>query len=174
MTSVTDPKIEPESDLETGPEVAPEIGSENSGQNIELEDAEQQAAKFERVREAHKTEVAEDYVELIDDLINANGEARVVELAERMGVSHATVNKIIQRLQREGLVISKPYRSIFLTDNGRALAQAARRRHEIVVRFLKAAGVSDATAEIDAEGVEHHVSEETLECLSALTLKIEK
>ncbi len=140
----------------------------------ELEDAGQQAAKFERVREAHKTEVAEDYVELIDDLINANGEARVVELAERMGVSHATVNKIIARLQREGLVISKPYRSIFLTDEGREMATAARRRHEIVVRFLKAVGVSDATAEIDAEGIEHHVSEETLDCLSTLTKKIEK
>ncbi|MEH6632340.1 MAG: manganese-binding transcriptional regulator MntR [Halopseudomonas aestusnigri] len=140
----------------------------------ELEDAGQQAAKFERVRKAHKTEVAEDYVELIDDLINANGEARVVELAERMGVSHATVNKIIARLQREGLVISKPYRSIFLTEQGREMATAARRRHEIVVRFLKAVGVSDATAEIDAEGIEHHVSEETLDCLSALTKKIEK
>ncbi len=141
--------------------------------NAELEDADQQAAKFEKVREAHKTEVAEDYVELIDDLINVNGEARIVELAGRMGVSHATVNKIIARLQREGLVISKPYRSIFLTDEGRAMAVAARRRHEIVVRFLKAAGVSDETAEIDAEGVEHHVSEETLDCLSSLTLKIE-
>ena len=103
MTSVTDPKNDTEAELETDPKT----GLEVSGLNA-LEDAEQQAAKFERVREAHKTEVAEDYVELIDDLINVNGEARVVELAERMGVSHATVNKIIQRLQREGLVISKP------------------------------------------------------------------
>ncbi|MCZ4282376.1 manganese-binding transcriptional regulator MntR [Kiloniella laminariae] len=139
----------------------------------ELENAALQAAKFERVREAHKTEVAEDYVELIDDLINVNGEARVVELAERMGVSHATVNKIVGRLQREGLVVSRPYRSIFLTDEGREMAVEARRRHEIVVKFLKAAGVSPETAEIDAEGIEHHVSDETLDCLSALTGKIE-
>ncbi|WP_343560643.1 manganese-binding transcriptional regulator MntR [Kiloniella sp. b19] len=139
-----------------------------------LEDAELQAAKFERVREAHKTEVAEDYVELIDDLIKANGEARVVEIAGRMGVSHATVNKIIARLQREGLVISRPYRSIFLTDEGQAMADEARHRHEIVVRFLKAAGVSDETAEMDAEGLEHHVSEETLKALEALTLRIEQ
>lgn len=144
------------------------------GSETELESAEQQAAKFERVREAHKTEVAEDYVELIDDLINANGEARVVELAERMGVSHATVNKVIARLQREGLVISRPYRSIFLTDEGRAMASEARRRHEIVVRFLKAAGVSDETAEMDAEGIEHHVSDETLTCLERLSDKIAK
>ena len=139
-----------------------------------LEDAELQAAKFERVREAHKTEVAEDYVELIDDLIKANGEARVVEIAGRMGVSHATVNKVVARLQREGLVVSRPYRSIFLTDEGQVVADEARHRHEIIVRFLKAAGVGDETAEMDAEGLEHHVSGETLKVLEALTLRIEQ
>ena len=137
-----------------------------------LEDADCQAARFERVRQAHKTEVAEDYVELIDDLIKANGEARVVEIAGRMGVSQATVNKIIARLQREGLVISRPYRSIFLTGEGQRLADHARQRHGIVVRFLKAAGVSDETAEIDAEGLEHHVSKETLTALERLTARI--
>lgn len=137
-----------------------------------LEDADYQAVRFERVRQAHKTEVAEDYVELIDDLIKANGEARVVEIAGRMGVSQATANKIIARLQREGLVISRPYRSIFLTGEGQRLADHARWRHGIVVRFLKAVGVSDETAEIDAEGLEHHVSKETLAALERLTARI--
>lgn len=138
-----------------------------------LEEAETQAAKFDWVREAHRTEVAEDYVELIDDLIAVQGEARIVELASRMGVTHATANKIVARLQREGLVISRPYRSIFLTDSGRAMAEKARRRHAIVVRFLKSIGVSAATAEVDAEGLEHHVSEETLDCLERLSNSIE-
>jgi DtxR family transcriptional regulator, manganese transport regulator len=127
-----------------------------------LADPKQQAQWFGKVREAHQTETAEDYVELIADLIEANGEARVVDLSERFGVSHATVNKIIGRLKKEGLVNSQPYRSLFLTDKGRKLAEACKERHVIVFEFLKSIGVSPKIAEMDAEGVEHHVSEETL------------
>jgi DtxR family manganese transport transcriptional regulator len=42
------------------------------------------------------------------------------------------------------------------------MAHAAKKRHETVVRFLIALGVSDQAARIDAEGLEHHVGEETL------------
>ena len=124
--------------------------------------ASRQAAGFQRVRDAHQTEVAEDYVELIADLIGEAGEARVVDLAERLGVSNATVNNTIQRLQRDGLVHSKPYRSIFLTEAGEALATRSRERHVVVRDFLLALGVSAEVAEVDAEGIEHHVSEATL------------
>jgi DtxR family manganese transport transcriptional regulator len=134
-----------------------------------LTSAERQAATFERTREARRTEVAEDYVELIDDLIEVNGEARLVDLAERFGVSHVTANRIIARLRRDGLVTSKPYRSIFLTEEGRALAGRSRRRHRIVIDFLIALGVSERQAEIDSEGIEHHVSEETLAAFERLT-----
>lgn len=128
-----------------------------------LADPQMQAEWFESVRKAHQTETAEDYVELIADLIEVNGEARVVDLSHRFGVSHATVNKIISRLKKEGLVIAQPYRSIFLTEEGEKLALSCKERHKIVVEFLKAIGVSEKTAEMDAEGVEHHVSAETLE-----------
>ena len=73
-----------------------------------LREATRQAVDFERVREAHQREIAEDYVELVADLIEARGEARAVDLAERLGVTHATVNKTIQRLIRDGLVESQP------------------------------------------------------------------
>ncbi|MDX2259237.1 MAG: manganese-binding transcriptional regulator MntR [Hyphomicrobiaceae bacterium] len=124
--------------------------------------AEQQAERFKRVRDAHQTEVAEDYVELIADLIEETGEARVVDLANRLGVSSATVNNTVQRLMRDRLVTSKPYRSIFLTPEGQAMADAARERHRTVRDFLVALGVDAETAEADAEGIEHHVSEATL------------
>ncbi len=130
--------------------------------NLILADPKKQASWFEKVREAHQTETAEDYVELIADLIDANGEARIVDLASRFGVSQATVNKIITRLKREGLVIAQPYRSLFLTEEGRILAQACKARHLIIVDFLKSIGVSEKVAEMDAEGLEHHVSTETL------------
>ncbi|MBX2825806.1 MAG: manganese-binding transcriptional regulator MntR [Gammaproteobacteria bacterium] len=128
----------------------------------QLVSAADQAKVFNGVRQAHQLEVAEDYVELIDDLIEAKGEARVVDLAERLGISQSTVNKTISRLQREGLVTTEPYRSIFLTPDGKALADTSRVRHEIVYNFLLAIGVSEDTAVQDAEGVEHHVSKETL------------
>ena len=92
------------------------------------------------VREAHQTEVAEDYVELIGDLIEQTGEARVVDLASRLGVTNATVNGTIQRLVRDGLVTSEPYRSIFLTSDGAKLAATVRERHETVRDFLIALG----------------------------------
>jgi len=127
-----------------------------------LADPQKQAHWFKRLREAHQTETAEDYVELIADLIDVEGEARVTDLSKRFGVSHTTVNKIIARLNREGLVKSQPYKSLFLTEEGKKLAQKCKQRHIIVVDFLKSLGVSEKTAEIDAEGIEHHVSEETL------------
>lgn len=125
-------------------------------------EASRRAENFRRVREAHQTEVAEDYVELIGDLIEQTGEARVVDLASRLGVTNATVNGTIQRLQRAGLVTSEPYRSIFLTPKGTRLASKTRERHDLVRDFLVALGVDAKTADADAEGIEHHVSNATL------------
>ncbi len=127
-----------------------------------LPEAHEQAARFTQVREAHKTEATEDYVELIDDLIRVHGEARLVDVASRMGVTQPTASKTLARLQRDGFVNSEPYRSIFLTDQGKALATESRLRHEIVFEFLLSIGVSHETATRDSEGMEHHVSEETL------------
>ena len=140
--------------------------------NPDLAPVEQQAAGFEAVREARRSETAEDYVELIDDLIKATGEARVVDVAARMGVSHATVNRILARMSKEGLVNTQPYRAIFLTDAGVNLAQQSRERHRIVVGFLTALGIDEATAERDAEGIEHYVSEATIQAFQDWTGKI--
>jgi DtxR family manganese transport transcriptional regulator len=86
----------------------------------------------------------------------------VTDLARRLGVSHVTVGRTIARLQRDGWVTAKPYRAIFLTDAGRRLAEQSERRHRLVVEFLRALGVSERSAQRDAEGIEHHVGEETL------------
>lgn len=120
---------------------------------------------FRRTRLDHQTETAEDYVELIDELIETRGEARVVDLAERLGVSSVTVAQTIQRLSRDGLVSSEPYRSIYLTEKGAALAEEMRHRHETVEEFLLALGVPEDIAKTDTEGIEHHVSGETLRAM---------
>jgi DtxR family manganese transport transcriptional regulator len=133
-----------------------------------------QAEGFGRTRSDHRNEIAEDYVELIADLIDATGEARAVDLASRLGVTNATVAHAIARLQRDGLVRSEPYRSIFLTRDGRDLAEQCRRRHRVVYGLLRALGVSDEVARIDAEGIEHHVSEETLRAFELLLARQER
>ena len=123
---------------------------------------EHQAQDFGRVRDAHSSEIAEDYVELIADLLETTGDVRAVDLAQRFGVTPATVNSTIKRLVRDGLVRSERYRAIFLTEAGRALAERCRERHRIVRDFLIGLGIDPVTAESDAEGIEHHVSDETL------------
>ena len=121
-----------------------------------------QASHFKRARHARETEIIEDYVELIADLIDEQGEARAVDIAKRLGVTGATVNKMIARLKQMDLVNAEPYRSVFLTDEGRQMAEASRARHHIVVALLRVVGVDEATAWADAEGMEHRCSPETL------------
>ena len=131
------------------------------------------ARQHRRTRRAHRTELVEDYVELIADLIHAKGEARAVDLAHRLGVTQATVGKMVTRLKQLGLVESEPYRAIFLTAEGERMAENSRRRHALVLRFLLAIGVSEQTALVDAEGIEHHVSEETLDAFERVTRRLE-
>ncbi len=117
---------------------------------------------FVRVREDHANELSEDYLELIEDLIDRTGEARTVDIAAKLGVRQATVTKAIARLKREGLVTAAPYRSIFLTNEGKKIASRAREHHRTILEFLIALGVQQDVAEIDAEGIEHHLSPATL------------
>jgi DtxR family transcriptional regulator, manganese transport regulator len=121
-----------------------------------------QADRFSRARSARSAAMLEDYTELIADLIAANGEARTTDIARRLGVAHPTATKTIARLKREGLVTAKPYRGIFLTESGQAMARRVRERHRLVVDLLLAVGAPREAAETDAEGIEHYVSDATL------------
>lgn len=121
-----------------------------------------------RTRDDHASEVAEDYVEAIADAIESSGVCRSMDLVKQFAVTHATVNNTIARLQRDGLVSTAPYQPIELTVAGKRLAKASRKRHEIVRSFLEAMGVSRQTAEIDSEGIEHHVSKETLRAMQRI------
>ncbi len=123
------------------------------------------AGTHQRIRSDHATELAEDYVEAIADVIQERGSCRAVDLAKRFGVSHVTVNKTIGRLVRDELVETQPYGPVLLTKAGQQLAKAAKTRHEIVLQFLLALGVSRRVAEVDSEGIEHHVSQETLKAM---------
>ena len=117
---------------------------------------------FKKVRNAHRTENTEDYLELVAELLNSKGEARIVDIAEKLGIAQATANKTIQRLHSQGYIKREPYRSIFLTYKGQKIASESKKRHNIVYNFLRNLGLDKNTASEDAEGIEHHVSEKTL------------
>ena len=127
-----------------------------------LVDPDTHVESFRQTRSNRRNELIEDYVELIDDLIVDGGEARQVDIAQRLGVAQPTVAKMLKRLASDGFIQQRRYRGIFLTEAGKGLAAKSRERHLLVEGFLRAIGVSDEVARIDAEGIEHHVSDETL------------
>lgn len=124
------------------------------------------SAAFSRTRADHSSELAHDYCELIAELIDEKGEARCTDVALRLGVANATVAKTMKRLAEQGLVEQEPYRAIFLTAEGWKIAEDGKRKHAIVENFLLSLGVSTKTAQVDAEGMEHHVSDETLKAMT--------
>ena len=117
---------------------------------------------FSQTRSRHASETAEDYVEAVMELIEELGECRVLDLARYFNVSHVTVSRIVKRLHDENLLHSQPYKPVELTSKGFKLAKRVKERHEIVLAFLIALGVDKANAEIDSEGIEHHVGSQTL------------
>lgn len=120
------------------------------------------ADRFNQARSARASALLEDYTELIADLLQEHGEARITDIARCLGVTHPTATKAVARLKREGLAVSRPYRGVFLTDEGAEMAERVRARHRLVVELLIAVGVPEEAAEMDAEGIEHYVSETTL------------
>ncbi|MAD91960.1 MAG: transcriptional regulator MntR [Gammaproteobacteria bacterium] len=120
---------------------------------------------FSKTRSHHASETAEDYVEAVMDLIKEQGECRVMNLAKYFNVSHVTVSRTVKRLQDENLLYSQPYKPVQLTAEGAQLAKSAKERHKIVLAFLIRLGVDKTSAEIDSEGIEHHVSTSTLNAM---------
>jgi DtxR family manganese transport transcriptional regulator len=123
----------------------------------------EQANDHRLTRYAHAREIAEDYVEAIADLAASHEKVRVTDLAKRLGVTHVTVIRTLARLRFRKLVRgSDDSADLKLTKAGKRLSDRMRRRHQLVAAFLRSIGVSVRKAERDAEGIEHHVSEETL------------
>lgn len=120
---------------------------------------------FIATRHHHFLEIAEDYVEMIADLIEVKGEARTCDIAKVLGVSHVTVVRTIQRLTKKGLVYAKQHKPIMLTEEGKQLALFCKQRHNFLLDYLIAIGVPEEVAMVDIEGMEHHISATTLEAL---------
>jgi DtxR family manganese transport transcriptional regulator len=122
-------------------------------------------SQYSNIRNQNKNEILEDYVEAIQEISEIKGDVKNADLSIHFGVSQATINKNLKRLISSKLASSEPYRSIFLTDEGKKLAAISKEKHEIVYQFLIKLGVSKKTAQYDSEGIEHHVSDETLKLM---------
>ena len=125
----------------------------------------EQSRRFLAVRAAHRAERAEDYVEAVAAIIARAGLCRICDLARHMGVSHVTVTRAAGRLREVGLIDPGPRRPLTLTPAGRRLARRTQEKHEVVLRFLLHIGVPPRAAALDAEGLEHHVSEGTIRAM---------
>lgn len=129
--------------------------------------AENQAHVHQRVRRQHAEELAQDYVEAIYTILETDSLVKISDLQEIFGVSHVTVIRTLQRLQEQELVDDTRSKKIGLTQKGRELAERAAARHQLLTEFLVALGVSERQADADAEGAEHHLSDETMAAIRA-------
>lgn len=111
----------------------------------------------------------EDYLERILELTNSKGYARVVDIAAALGISQASVTNMIQRLDAEGLLKYEKYRGLVLTTAGEQLARNIMHRHQLLTDFLKLLGIPDEVIYHDVEGMEHHISPDTLHAIETLT-----
>ena len=116
---------------------------------------------------------AEDYLERIHELITEKGYARAVDIANALGISQPSVTSMVQKLANEGLLNYEKYRGLTLTEEGKRVALAIHERHEILKRFLSLLNVSQKAQERDIEGLEHHISDETVQALSKVSDHLE-
>ena len=115
----------------------------------------------------------EDYLEQIHNLIGSKGYARVVDIAQNLGISQASVTNMIQRLDAEGYVIYERYRGVVMTEAGKKIGQEIAQRHEVLTRLLSGFGLDPKTVHEDVEGMEHHMSRQTLDVLTLLMEELE-
>jgi Mn-dependent DtxR family transcriptional regulator len=120
-----------------------------------------------------QTRAVEDYLEQIHNLIEAKGYARVVDIAQNLGISQASVTNMIQKLDAEGYLIYERYRGVTLTDDGRRVGQAIAKRHDVLTRLLQRFGLDAETVHRDVEGMEHHISRQTLQVLTLILEELE-
>jgi Mn-dependent DtxR family transcriptional regulator len=118
----------------------------------------------EQYQQPH-TDRMEDYLEVIYELIQQKGYATAVDISESLNVSSPSVTNMLQRLDENKYLCYERYRGISLTEEGIAMAKNIHEKHSLLVEFLKMIGVDENIANIDAEGIEHHLHSETLKKL---------
>ena len=117
---------------------------------------------------ATPSQSAEDYLERIHELIEEKGYARVVDIASSLKVKQASVTSMVQKLGELGYLNYEKYRGLVLTEKGKRIACSIQKRHETLSRFFSLLGLDPETQTHDIEGIEHHLSADTVEVLADL------
>ena len=120
------------------------------------------------------TDRMEDYLEVIYELIQKKGYATAIDISESLNVSSPSVTKMLQRLEENKYLRYERYRGISLTNEGVSMAENIHEKHSLLVEFLRMIGVDENVANIDAEGIEHHLHPETLKKLQVFINIIKK
>lgn len=110
----------------------------------------------------------EDYIERIYDLIENKGYARVSDLAEELEVHPSSVTKMVQKLDRDGYLDYEKYRGFVLTDRGNKIGKKLVKRHDLLEEFLEIIGVDEENIYNDVEGIEHHLSWNSIDRMTDL------
>lgn len=100
----------------------------------------------------------EDYIEQIYMLIESKGYARVSDIAEALEVHPSSVTKMVQKLDKDEYLNYEKYRGLILTPQGKKIGKRLVYRHELLEQFLGIIGVNKENIYHDVEGIEHHLS----------------
>lgn len=114
------------------------------------------------------TATMEDYIEVIYSLIESKGYARSADIAEKLNIYPSAVTKMVKKLDYEGYIVYEKYRGIALTKKGRSMGDYALRRHKILEDFLEIIGVKDNKIYEEVEGIEHHLSRDSISKIQIL------
>jgi Mn-dependent DtxR family transcriptional regulator len=113
----------------------------------------------------------EDYLERTVEVLKEKGYVRVSDIAERLSVKPASVTRMLQKLEQGGYITREPYRGFSLTSQGKKVALDIRRRHAILEEFLGMLEVPKKIIDKDIDGLEHHLSNQTVEALERFLKK---
>jgi len=110
----------------------------------------------------------EDYLERIYKLIDEKGYARVSDIAEGLEVHPSSVTKMIQKLDKDNYLVYEKYRGLMLTSKGKKMGKRLVDRHQLLEEFLTLIGVHEDNIYKDVEGIEHHLSWDSITCIETL------
>lgn len=116
----------------------------------------------------------EDHIEQIYLLIENKGYARVSDIADALSVLPSSVTKMVQKLDKDGYLVYEKYRGLTLTVKGQKLGKRLVQRHELLEQFLKLIGVDESVIYEDVEGIEHHLSWNSIDRIADLVQLLEE
>ncbi len=116
----------------------------------------------------------EDHIEQIYMLIEQKGYARVSDIAESLSVLPSSVTKMVQKLDKDGYLVYERYRGLMLTPKGLKLGKRLVKRHDLLEQFLRLIGVQENLIYDDVEGIEHHLSWNSIDRIADLIQVMEE